>query len=144
MEAVIEAERSRKAGISSRAIAVAAIRYYLLKYHLQTEVVFDLQKATEVAGNTGVYLLYSYARAHKVLERAAKEGRGNGAFPDPGLFPAELNEQEHGLIRRLAYWPEAFDAALTGLAPNLICNYAFELASLFNHFYSTCPILKGP
>jgi arginyl-tRNA synthetase len=140
MEQTVEAKRSRKAGLSSRAIAAAAIRYYLLKYHLQTEVVFDLQQATEVSGNSGVYLLYSYTRAGSILGKAGKEPNRTPRAPVP--MP-QLEQAERELLRHLAYWPETLKAAAEQLAPNVICTYAFELASLFTAFYGACPILKA-
>lgn len=136
MEQTVDGKRSRKAGLSSRAIASASIRYYLLKFHLQTEIVFDLEQATEVTGNTGVYLLYAYARACSILEKA-----GDAAFGPTG-FDA-MTEQERDLLRALAYWPETLYKAAAELAPNAVCAYAHELATLFNHFYATCPILKA-
>lgn len=139
MERIIDAKRSRKAGLSSRAIAAAAVRYYLLKFHLQTEVVFDLAQATEISGNTGVYLLYAYARACSILDKADQQIADGG---DRFAFD-ELTSQEHVLIRQLAYWPETLDIAAKELAPNVICSYAHDLATMFNHFYSTCPILKA-
>ncbi|MDF2716633.1 MAG: hypothetical protein K0R28_3558, partial [Paenibacillus sp.] len=112
------------------------IRYYLIRFHLQTEIVFDLEQATEVSGNTGVYLLYAYARASCVLERAEPP------FSGPVHFGA-LTSQESALLRQLAYWPETLEAAVAELAPHRLCAYAYELATLFNHFYAACPILKA-
>ncbi|MFC5447888.1 arginine--tRNA ligase [Paenibacillus aestuarii] len=143
MESIIDAKRSRQAGISSKAIAAAAIRYYLLKYQLQTEVVFDLQQATEVTGNSGVYLLYAYTRANSILEKAAVQPELQALVGKGKLDVTLLAEQENQLLRQIAYWPETLEAAVQQLAPSLICHYAFELASLFNHFYSACPVLKG-
>lgn len=141
MEQVIDAKRPRKAGVASRVIAAAAIRYYLLKYQLQTEVVFDLDQATEVTGNTGVYLLYAYTRANSILDKAMKEVRLQTI---QAQFSASLLEEpEYHLLRHMAYWPETLENATAQLTPSLICHYAFELASLFNHFYSACPVLKG-
>ncbi|MEK3722376.1 arginine--tRNA ligase [Paenibacillus sp. FSL H8-0034] len=145
MEHIIHSKRKRKQGLSSRSIAAAAIRYYLLKYHLQTEVVFDLQQATEVSGNSGVYLLYAYARANSILDKAAKAQHLSNGFP---LQPdsnrlSELEPQEQLLFRQLAYWPETLQLSINQLAPNLICSYAFELSSTFNNFYSVCPIMKA-
>ncbi|WP_367584235.1 DALR anticodon-binding domain-containing protein [Paenibacillus sp. FJAT-26967] len=144
MEHVIDEKRSRTAGLPSRDIAAASIRYYLLKYHLQTEVVFDLQQATEVSGNSGVYLLYAHARACSVLQKA-KEEKGDGSLlHDSVIVDGEaLQPQELSLLRHLAYGPEIRGAAARQLAPNILCGYAYELALLFSNFYSACPILKG-
>ncbi|WP_028547448.1 arginine--tRNA ligase [Paenibacillus sp. UNC451MF] len=140
MEDVIDSKRSDKEGLSSRDIAAAAIRYYLLRFNLQTEVVFDLQQATEISGNTGVYLLYSYARAFRVLSKAEQElNRIPGA---PSSFPT-MEKQEYALIRHLSHWEETLYTASKELAPNIICSYAHEMATLFNHFYAACAILKA-
>jgi len=141
MEAMIENKRPRKGGLSSRAIAAASIRYYLLRFHLQTEVVFDLEQATEVTGNTGVYLLYAYARAYRILAKAKAEGGAPDDFSAiefSGLEAAEL-----ALLRGLAYWQETAAGAVKSLAPNELCLYLFELSSMFNHMYASCPVLKA-
>lgn len=141
MERAIAGQRSRKAGLSSRAIATASIRYYLLRFHLQTEIVFDLEQATETTGNTGVYLLYSYARACSVLDRARQATAGL-SLRGPLRFGA-LTAQEAAMLRQLAYWPDTIRTAAAGLAPSVLCAYAYELTTLFNHFYAACPILKA-
>ena len=139
MEQIIDAKRSRKAGLASHVIAAASIRYYLLRYHLQTEVVFDLDQATEVSGNTGVYLLYSYARSSSILKKTGTSGSPSHEL----LVFSELGVQERSLLRQLAYWPETLQAAVKELAPNQLCSYVYELSALFNHFYAACPILKA-
>jgi arginyl-tRNA synthetase len=140
MEKVVEEKRPDKEGLSSQSIAAAAIRYYLLRFNLQTEVVFDMQQATEITGNTGVYLMYAYARSCKILDKAELELGIKPALPDE--FP-ELEEQEHALLRQLAGWQDTLHAACMELSPPVICSYAYELASLFNHFYAKCPVLKA-
>lgn len=141
MEEMIETKRPRKGGLSSRAIAAASIRYYLLRFHLQTEVVFDLEQATEVTGNTGVYLLYAYARAHRILVNAKLDGLSLSEAVDIDFN--ELEDAELELIRGLVYWQETAVAAVKALAPNELCLYLYELSAMFNHLYATCPILKA-
>jgi len=138
MEQVIEETRSDKSGLSSTVIATAAIRYYLLRFNLGTEIIFDFRQATEISGNTGVYLLYTYARAHSVLTKGGFSG-----VVEPPPFPLELDQAEAALLRHLSTWQDTLFQASQDLTPNTICNYAFTLASLFNSFYSHCPILKG-
>ncbi|TVY10882.1 arginine--tRNA ligase [Paenibacillus cremeus] len=140
MEGVIEQKRSDKSGLSSRSIAAAAIRYYLLRFNLQTEVVFDLQQATEISGNTGVYLLYAYARTVSLLQKAERELGLVPAIPEQ--LPA-MEAPEYALLRHIANWPDVLDAAAQDLAPSVICSYAYELATLFSNFYAACPILKA-
>ncbi|WP_106768537.1 arginine--tRNA ligase [Paenibacillus faecalis] len=139
MENIIEEARSDKEGLSSREIATASIRYYLLRFALQTEVVFDMKQAAEISGNTGVYLLYSYARALSVLNKATDKGMTPLI---PTQFPT-LEKAEHALLRHISAWQDALYSADKELSPNSLCNYAYELASLFNNFYGACPILKA-
>ncbi|SES95762.1 arginine--tRNA ligase [Paenibacillus sp. NFR01] len=140
MESVIEVKRSDKNGLSGRKIAAAAIRYYLLRFSLLTEVVFDIQQATEVTGNTGVYLMYSHARAVSIIGKA---GAGADIKPWTNDANGPLEKAEHALLRHLAHWQDALHEAGTELSPSLLCNYAYELATLFNNFYTACPILKA-
>lgn len=140
MENTIENTRSDKNGLSSRLIATAAIRYYLLRFNLGTEIVFDFKQATEISGNTGVYLLYTYARAGSVLSKVELLMQDDHTPPQ---FPMELDKAELALLRHLSTWQDTLFTASMELTPNTICNYAHTLASLFNNFYSACPILKG-
>ncbi|KZZ85328.1 arginine--tRNA ligase [Bacillus sp. SJS] len=137
MESIIDQTRSEKNGLSSRTMAAASIRYYLLRFSLLTEVVFDIQQATEVTGNTGVYLMYSHARAASVLAKAEAE---------INIKPSEishLEKAEYALIRHIAGWPDTLKSAFSELAPSIICTYTHELATLFNNFYAACPIMKA-
>lgn len=138
MERVIEEKRTRKSGISSRMIATAAVRYFLLRYALNTEIVFDMDQATEVSGNTGVYLLYGYTRAHNILKKAEV----TQVITPTDVELSQLHPSEHALLRHMITWPEVIQTSLTDMSPNIICNYAFQLASLFNNFYAVCPVMK--
>ncbi|MCL6604671.1 MAG: arginine--tRNA ligase [Paenibacillus sp.] len=138
MENTVEYSRSDKSGLSSRDIATAAIRYYLLRFNLGTEIIFDFRQATEISGNTGVYLMYTFARANSVLSKAPATDLTK--LPQ---FPIELEKAESSLLRHLSTWEDTLYSASKELTPNTLCNYAYTLATLFNNFYSVCPILKG-
>ncbi|MCZ8520225.1 MULTISPECIES: arginine--tRNA ligase [Paenibacillus] len=140
MEEVIDRDRPGKDGLPSRSIAAAAIRYYLLRFHLSTEVVFDLKQATELTGNTGVYVLYAHARAATLLAKAGSEGEHGSKVPEefPPLEPAEL-----ALLRQISLWEDTLHTAAAELAPHQLCAYAYELGACFNTFYSASPILSA-
>jgi arginyl-tRNA synthetase len=139
MEETVERVRPRKEGLSSREIAAAAIRYHLLKVHATTELVFDLEQAADLHGNSGVYLMYQHARAAKIL----RDGSGTAkADPAPEGF-ADLAVEEEVLLRQLAEWPETLEKAARDLNVAAICHYAYELAAAFSKFYTALPILKS-
>lgn len=99
-----------------------------------------MQQATEISGNTGVYLLYTYARATSVLNKAKKQN----SDPAPALIEITSSEQaERALLRHISTWLDTLHQASQDLTPNTICTYAHQLATLFNNFYSACPILKA-
>ena len=50
-------------------IAVAAIKYYVLKQNTNKDIIFDPKQSISVEGNTGPYLQYTYARAKSVLNK---------------------------------------------------------------------------
>ena len=134
---VIEDTRSDKNGLSSHTIA-ASIRYYLLRFALQTEVVFDLKQATEISGNTG-YTCSTPTRVHSACSiKRKKRVFAVGACPVPSHGKAE-----HALLRHISTWHDTLYAAGRDLSPSAICNFTYELCSLFNNFYSACPILKS-
>ncbi|MDR2692704.1 MAG: arginine--tRNA ligase [Chitinispirillales bacterium] len=53
-------------------IALAAVKYQLLKVDIAKNMVFDPKKAISFEGDTGPYLLYSYARASSILRKAGR------------------------------------------------------------------------
>jgi arginyl-tRNA synthetase len=115
-------------------IALAAIKYALLKVDVHKSIVFDSKRALSFEGNTGPYLLYSYARASSILRKV--ENRAKVSVDD-------LKDIEIRLLRKINDFENVVFRAYEILAPNLIANYCFEMASLFNEFYHACPVLGG-
>ena len=124
---------------TARALAAAAVRYYLLKFSLTQIIAFDFDEALRVTGDTGVYLQYAHARASGILRRI--EGDGDGEGPPP--VPAGLLPVERALLHRIEAHPRAVADAAASLAPVVLTDYAFSLASAFSDFYEhTPPIVR--
>jgi arginyl-tRNA synthetase len=115
-------------------IALAAITYQLLKVDAVKNMTFNPSEAIKFEGNTGPYLLYSYARAASILRKAGSVG----TFQIPELTPYEVD-----FIKKLALFEETVSKAYDKLAPSIIANYAFELAQAFSEFYHQCQVLKS-
>ncbi|MCE5197005.1 MAG: arginine--tRNA ligase [Negativicutes bacterium] len=121
-------------------IAVAAIRYYMIRYNMNSIIVFDFAEALNMQGNTGPYLQYAHARANNILERA----RGQGAEPSytiPAGF--SLSEPEKQLIKWMNELPDAIAKAAEELAPSAMTEYVYQLASSFMAFYETTPVMNA-
>ncbi len=114
-------------------IAIAAIFYGDLKNNRTKSIVFDLKKFSSFDGDTGPYLLYSYARAGSILTKASPEQK---KFEIP-----DLEEKEIELVKKLSYFPEVVSDAAKSLNPSVIANYSYQLAQLFNEFYHSCKVI---
>ncbi len=110
---------------SIEAIVTATIRYQFLKVKVGGDIIFDINEATSMQGNTGPYLLYSYVRATSILKKAKTKGRIDGEFDD----------SEHQLLLKLSQYDEVLKKATSELSPHLIANYLYELTQEFNRFY---------
>lgn len=117
----------------ARAIALAAIFYGDLKNYRENDMVFDLDRFLEFEGNTGPYLLYSYARASSILRKIKNKSKKMEIF--------DLSKEESALLTKLQNYPDIVKRAYEQLAPNLIANYSYELCQTFNEFYHAHPVL---
>jgi arginyl-tRNA synthetase len=131
-----------------RQIAVAAIRYFMLKFSRSKLIVFDMAEALSFEGETGPYLQYAVVRAnnifHKLHEREGLSEADVLGVLD-GVSAQELAEEgDHSL------WAVVFEASrlddiveqvVRSLEFSVLAKYAFGLAQLFNAFYHRSPIL---
>jgi len=138
-------------------IAVAAIRYYMVRFNTNTLIAFDFGEALAMSGNTGPYLQYAYARALSILRRAADALPGCPADPSEALTwslarsdfggDAAAQEQilpaEKALGLAMADFPAKVAAAAADLLPSTLADYAFGLASSFTDFYEGAPVLSA-
>jgi arginyl-tRNA synthetase len=116
-----------KAELRAIEISIAAIKYAMLKQDPNKTIIFSKEEALKFEGDTGPYLLYSYARAKSILKKAKYSG-ANYKFNN-------MNEFEKLLVNKLSIFPEVVNNSMQNIAPNLIANYSFELCQIFNEFY---------
>ena len=120
-------------------IAVAALRYELLKQDPDKMIVFDIDDALQFQGDTGPYLMYTYARARRIL--AKTEGK-----PKVDERSAEKlsKPQETRLCKKMSMLDMSAEDVGEYLSPKEIARFAHELAGLFNDFYESVPVNKEP
>jgi arginyl-tRNA synthetase len=118
---------------AASALASAAIRYYLLKFTLESQIVFDFDEALKTTGDTGVYLEYAHARACSILRKA--EERKIDLQWKKDSIPSKLTETERDLMEVL----ERFQSVISNVGKNLrvsqLTEYTFDLATAFTNFY---------
>jgi arginyl-tRNA synthetase len=108
-------------------LAAGAVRYYLEKFTLSQIIAFDFDDALRVTGDTGIYLMYSHARAAGIMRKVE-------AMSGPVEVPA-LEGAERALLHGLDGYRHALAEAGAALSPSTLCTYAFELASTLTDFY---------
>jgi arginyl-tRNA synthetase len=149
-----DAPESERAAIA-HAVAIGALRYFLLRFTRSTVIAFDFKDALSFDGETGPYLQYAVVRVNGILRKGAElepnVGVANAAnlarlksgeldatrfFTEPGSDDLwELAVMAGSLDARV-------EAAVASQEPAFLARYAFELAQAFNAFYHKHHILS--
>lgn len=117
--------------------AVAAAKYAFLKVATQSEIAFDFKESVAFDGDSGPYLLYTYARSQSVIRKAGDKKKA----PNRSMSELMLNEDERNLARSISEFSDVVEEAVRAYAPNGLCRYLFDLAQYFNLFYSKHQII---
>jgi arginyl-tRNA synthetase len=97
--------------------------------HRIKDYVFDLDRFSSFEGRTGPYLLYTAVRIKSILRRAEDQGFR------PGAIVSADSDIERDVGLKLSEFPAVLDIAFESRAPNHLCEYAFQLATVYNRFY---------
>jgi arginyl-tRNA synthetase len=108
-------------------IAVAALKYQILRQKVGMDIVFNKEQALSYEGDSGPYLQYTYTRIKSVLRKAAEAG----IVPDTRVRPAEPYAVEQLLVR----YEDTVMEATESYEPHQLITYLTALAGEFNSFY---------
>lgn len=121
-------------------LSVGAIKYSMLVADANKEIIFNPDSWTSFEGNTGPYLLYSYARTASILRKSALEF---SADMDLSCL-SELKEQlEIDILRAIYDFNLVAQQSLEAHKPSLLANHLYELCKTFNKFYANLSVLKA-
>ena len=113
-------------------ISVAAMKYSMLKQNPRKNIIFDPKKEVTFEGNTGPYLLYSYARASSILRKTKKKGK---------IQIKNIGPLEFELVKKLSQFPEIVLNSHKNFNPSIVANYSYQLAQIFNEFYHASKVI---
>ncbi|MFZ4560772.1 MAG: arginine--tRNA ligase [Saprospiraceae bacterium] len=120
-----------------RSIALAALKFFLVKVHPKKRMVFDPKESVDLQGQTGPYVQNAYVRVKSVLrkvsEAEAAEASGYTHFFD----------DEKDLVVQLYRFPEVIQEAAQEYDPSTIANYCFNLAKSYHRFYHERSIIRA-
>lgn len=126
----VRAQETRAEDINelTEQIAVAALKYQILRSGVGSNIVFDKEKALSFEGDSGPYLQYTSARIGSTITKASELGIYAGAQAVPPI---------PYILERLLYrFPEVILMAQEERAPQYVITYITELAGAFNSFYA--------
>ena len=133
---VMKERQIKNQAATIKKIAIAAVKYSMLKTGVGNNIIFDINESISLTGSSGPYLLYIGARIQSILRKA-------GAVSKKLIIPAEIAVQEKNLLLKLGEFEEVTAVAATEYDPSKIAHYLFDLAKKFNEFYDNCPVIQA-
>jgi arginyl-tRNA synthetase len=118
------------------------------------EIAFDIEESVNLNGDSGPYLLYTYARCKSVLRKAdniSSLSDSDNKLEESKSFlkgkPStgsgkNYNEEVITVLRLIYRFPEVVSEAAETYSPNTLCKYLYDLAGAFNTFYNKHSILS--
>ncbi len=121
----------------ARAVALGAIKFDLLRLSPERKTIFSWERALGFKGNSGPYCQYMYARAVRLIEDSKMGGE---ISYDP---EAVTTDYEFNLIKLMSRFTDTVEKSCAELRPNVMTEYANNLAAAFSNMYESVPILKS-
>ena len=137
-----EAERDATA----KAIAVGALRYFMLRYTRNSLIAFDFKDALSFEGETGPYLQYAVVRTRSIFRKAGTSAEDALCeLANLDLAPYLSGEGSEGIWEvwlRAAKTTLLLDQCIQTAEPAYLAKHAFQLAQDFSNFYRLHHILS--
>ena len=134
---------------TAEAIAIGALRFFMLRFTRNTVIAFDFRDALSFEGETGPYIQYAIVRAANILRKASLEpGAALAAIAqlDPTTLSTLLNGEDGTSLWQTWLFASrltlTIDQAIGSAEPAFLARYAFQLAQQFNNFYHRHHVLN--
>lgn len=114
-------------------LTVATIKYADLLPYRTTDFIFDIDKITSFEGKTGPYVLYTMVRIKSILDKVNI---------DNSSIKSIYSDTERNIYIKLLELSKTLTKAYNEKTLSYICEYLFDLCSLFNKFYGECNIVN--
>jgi len=115
-------------------VALGGLKFLILSHEFHKDINYDPDEFIKLNGFSGPFIMYSKVRINSIVKKV-------GEVDLSDLSDLEFkSSQEKQLASALAVYEDVVLRAGTEIAPHIVCNYLYELASKFNSFYENCPI----
>jgi arginyl-tRNA synthetase len=132
---------------TANALAVGALRFFLLKYTRNTIIAFDFDDALKAEGETGPYCQYAVVRIRGIRRKGAESAAERPAISTDSLRKFLEGPEAADIWELLLLYGSldySVEAAIGTQEPAFVAKYAFQLAQAFNNFYHQHHILSEP
>lgn len=114
-------------------IGLGALKFFLLRVDPKKKMVFNPEESIDFHGFTGPFIQYTHARIKSILRKAGDEI----AVQTPNsTLQATLLPLEKELSIHLETFPAVLEDAAHEHDPSKVAIYVFNLAKIFNSFYT--------
>ncbi|HYM95395.1 MAG TPA: arginine--tRNA ligase [Chitinophagaceae bacterium] len=117
-------------------IGLGALKFFLLRVDPKKKIVFNPEESVDLHGFTGPFIQYTHARIKSILRKET-------ASKDKKLNRTGLLKLEKELLIALEQYPAILAQAGNELNPSVIAIYVFNLAKLFNTFYTEHSVINA-
>ncbi len=118
-------------------MGLGALKFFLLRVDPKKRILFNPAESIDMHGYTGPFVQYTYARTQSILRRYSKEST---SLETPTIEQLEPIEKE--LILKMSQYSTNIELAAQELNPAKLIDYVYELAKLYNKFYSEVSIFN--
>jgi arginyl-tRNA synthetase len=133
-----------------RMIAIAAVRYFLIKFSRGKVIAFDLEEALSFEGESGPYIQYAVVRANNIFQKLSqRDGLDERTLlaslkdlPSAEIAGDNNSHEIWALVLEASRLDEIVDQVIRTLEFSVLAKYAFSLAQTFNAFYHRSQILN--
>jgi arginyl-tRNA synthetase len=138
-----------------RMIAVAAVRYFMIKFSRGKVIAFDLEEALSFEGESGPYIQYAVVRANNIFQKLQqRDGLDEATLlasildlspavltgePRPDSVGTGGGDELWALVLEASRLDEIVEQVIRTLEFSVLAKYAFSLAQAFNGFYNLPP-----
>ncbi|HRA12399.1 MAG TPA: arginine--tRNA ligase, partial [Chitinophagaceae bacterium] len=116
-------------------IALGALKFFLLRVDPKKRMIFNPEESIDFHGFTGPFVQYTHARIKSILRKQATSNELR--------VPSPLLKLEKELIILLEQYPTTIEQAVVEHNPSIIAIYIFNVAKLFNSFYTEHSVMKA-
>jgi arginyl-tRNA synthetase len=117
-------------------IGLGALKFFLLRVDPKRRMIFNPEESIDFHGFTGPFVQYTHARIKSILRKLPVAGYRLPVTINQSTIAGELFDLEKQVIFQLEQFPVVIDETANEHDPSQVAIYVFNLAKIYNAFYT--------